>query len=204
MNFERPVQYVLLIILACFIFGGGFLLGRSDFFSPPAPDIIETQVEENTKETSEEIVVYVSGAVQKPGVYRLKPEARIVDALEVAQPLAEADLEKINLAQALIDGQQIPIPYKGEGSVSLGLTTSPPTSATESNSVNSSPNQKININTANQAELETLPGIGPALAQRIITYRTEHGPFRTPEDLKEVSGIGDKRYADLAPLITVY
>ncbi|MCL2336055.1 MAG: helix-hairpin-helix domain-containing protein, partial [Firmicutes bacterium] len=158
---------------------------------------------------TQEIKVYVTGEVQHPGVYILEAGARVVDAVNMAGPTEKADLEHLNLAAPLQDGLTYPVPSKdqlnaqppaaGEGSGAAVL--SPP--AGPAGAVAGAPGL-ININTAGQAQLEELPGIGPALAQRIIDYRTKNGPFLSAEDIMSVSGIGEKRYEQLKDLITVY
>jgi competence protein ComEA len=145
--------------------------------------------------------VYVSGAVATPGVYTLPPHSLVNDALKAAGGAsAEADLDRINLALEVRDQQQIHVPRKGEsGSAQPTLPSSPDSAATSA-----MPSAKrININTATLAELETLPKIGPSIAQRIIDYRTRNGPFKTIEDIKNVSGIGDATFEAIKDLIAV-
>ncbi len=127
---------------------------------------------ENVREP--DIRVYVCGQVASPGVYTLPEGARAVDAVTAAGGLLpEADECAVNLAEKLSDGMQITVPVKGEaGSASAG-------------------NGKVDINRADAEALQTLPGIGPAKAQAIIAYRTEHGPFSDLNEMKKVPGIGD-------------
>lgn len=178
---------------------------------------------------SREIVVYVAGAVEKPGLVHLAPDARLDDALKETHPLQEANLDSMNPAEKLKDGQKISVPYKllslsagstgvgsssnsvsgntgndtrstngnGGGSVSVGTINS------EGSSSSVTTSGKININTADASELDKLSGVGPALADRIIQYRTEHGLFARPEDLQNVSGIGAKTYEKMASQVTV-
>lgn len=153
--------------------------------------------EENASATSGEVVVHVTGAVSAPGVYTLPSDARVDDAVRAAGATAEADLSQLNLAQKLADGQKITVPAFGSASTSAGEgTTTTPAGA-------SSDGALVNINTASLEELETLPSIGEVRAQAIITYRETNGGFRTIEELQEVSGIGEKIFADVAPYITV-
>lgn len=153
--------------------------------------------EENATATSSEVVVHVTGAVSTPGVYTLPSDARVDDAVRAAGATAEADLSQLNLAQKLADGQKITVPAIGSASTSAGEgTTTTPADA-------SSDGALVNINTASLEELETLPSIGEVRAQAIITYRETNGGFRTIEELQEVSGIGEKIFADVAPHITV-
>lgn len=143
---------------------------------------------------SGEVVVHVSGAVSSPGVYTLPADSRVDDAVRAAGATADADLSQLNLAQKLADGQKITVPAAGE-------TPAPADNAAPSDSSQSG--ALININTATQEELETLPSIGEVRAQAILAYREEHGGFRTTDELMEVSGIGEKIFADISPHITV-
>ena len=136
--------------------------------------------------------VYVSGAVRNPDVYTLLQDSIVKDAMEAAGgPTEDADLERINLAQPVGDGQQVHIPRKGEDS--------PPV---QSPSGQLAPGGKVNINTADADLLESLPGIGPALAQRIVDHRQSHGPFERVEHVTEVSGIGEATFEAIQDLIT--
>ena len=143
---------------------------------------------------SGEVVVHVAGAVSAPGVYTLPADSRVDDAVRAAGATADADLSQLNLAQKLADGQKITVPAAGE-------TPAPADNAAPSDSSQSG--ALVNINTATQEELETLPSIGEMRAQAIIAYREEHGGFRTTDELMEVSGIGEKIFADISPHITV-
>lgn len=204
-----PKQKIAVLVLAAFmLFGAGFkyaqvqkdrllpavvleqggqeVLNGGD---PISPGDLKTQ----------EIVVHVAGAVARPGVYRLPEGSRAVDAVDAAGPAADARLDLINLAAPLVDGQKVQVP----GESDLSAPSSAGLSSGTSGGWNSSP-AAVNINTADQAQLETLPGIGPSLAGRIIQYRESNGPYRSTEDIKNVSGIGDVRYNQLKDLISVY
>ncbi|MBT9130789.1 MAG: ComE operon protein 1 [candidate division WS2 bacterium] len=157
--------------------------------TPSEPPEIISEIPPTTPAEPVEIVVSLAGAVNNPGVYTLKAGDRLYQVIELAGGFTEeAATENVNLARLLIDEDHIYIPKKGE-------VTDNPSSPTTGG--------KININTATQVSLETLPGIGPALASRIISYRQTNGPFKTIEEIKEVSGIGDKRFEDIKDLITV-
>lgn len=146
-----------------------------------------------TETAAKLIVVHVVGAVQNPGVYHLPAGSRVYQALAQAGGEIEgADMERINLAQPLVDGQQVYLPLQG----AAGAGEPQPMGGVASG--------KVNINTADKDELENLPGIGAVKAQSIINYRQQHGPFQRAEDLLEVSGIGDKTLADIKELITVW
>jgi competence protein ComEA len=152
---------------------------------------------------SPDVVVYVCGAVRSPGVVRLPAGARVTDALEIAGgPTAKAELAAVNLAAPVTDGQQIVVPEKGAAAVSVapaggssgGLATSGGAAG---------PAALVNINTASLEELDALDGVGPSTAQKIIDYRTEHGGFKTIDEIKEVPGIGDAKFAAMQDSITV-
>lgn len=146
------------------------------------------------------MVVHIEGMIQHPGVYELDEGARLIDLVHLSGGLLEGASNKVNLAQKLQDESFIFIPSEEEYELSKEdsapmLHFQPPGA--------SSNTQLVNINTAEQLQLESLPGIGPVLAERIVSYRQQHGPFKVLADLKKVSGIGEKRYQDLESLITI-
>lgn len=148
--------------------------------------------------TEKPVVVYITGAVPRPGVYALAQGSRVQDAISAAGGfLADAEKSGINLARLVEDGEQLDIPYM-EGSSPVLI---PPPAPTEAPSLSGS--DLININIASQSELETLPGIGPTTAQKIITYRQQNGPFVTIDDIINVSGIGPGTFERIKDLITV-
>ena len=151
-------------------------------------------------------MVYVCGAVRTPGVVRLPAGARVTDALELAGgPTAKAELAAVNLAAPVTDGQQILVPERG--AAVAAPATSGSSSASGALSVSpaggSAPGALININTASLEELDSLDGVGPSTAQKIIDYRTENGGFKTIDEIKEVPGIGDAKFAAMKDSITV-
>ncbi|MBT9283228.1 MAG: ComEA family DNA-binding protein [Hydrogenibacillus schlegelii] len=151
-------------------------------------------------EAGSEIVVDVKGAVARPGVYRLPAGARVFEALEAAGGLLpEADVDRVNRAAVLADAAVVYVPKKGEAAEAGG---SSPAGA-DAGSGAAGRTAKVNLNTADAALLQTLPGIGPTRAQAIIAYREEHGPFRDVTELKNVSGIGPKTLERLLPYVTV-
>ncbi len=145
------------------------------------------------------ILIHVAGAVNSPGVYALDPGSRVADALAAAGGLQpQGDPLRLNLAARLSDGDQVRVPALQPESAGAAPSPDP-----GSSTANEPVYQEIDLNTATQAELENLPGIGPATAIKIIDYRTTNGLFRSPEDLQKVSGIGPATYDRLKDLITV-
>jgi len=139
------------------------------------------------------VTVDVAGAVAKPGVYRLSSSQRVEDALRRAGgPTRRADLSQLNRAAKLEDGRQILVPLRAPKG--KAVASAPGTAA---------PDQPINLNTATVEQLQTLDGVGPATAKKIIDYRTEHGGFGTVDELDQVSGIGEKRLAALRDHVRV-
>jgi competence protein ComEA len=139
------------------------------------------------------VIVHVSGAVASPGVHELAAGSRVVAALGAAGgPLPEAHLDVINLAAPLVDGQRVHVPVEGEPVEWLGGT----------DGTLAAPPPPVNVNRAGIPELETLPGVGPAIAAAIVDDRERHGPFGSVEDLMRVRGIGPAKIEAIAPLVT--
>jgi competence protein ComEA len=142
------------------------------------------------------VVVHIAGAVTHPGVVELSLGARVIDAIEaVGGGLPEADLDRLNLAAKLADGQRVLVQRVGDPVVAETGIAAPGTSE--------APGGLLNLNTATSAQLEELPGIGPALAGAIIDERVRRGSFRSVNELRDVRGIGEKRFADLRDRVTV-
>ena len=163
---------------------------------------------DNKNQTTEgvvEIAVHITGEVKKQGLIYLKEGSRVADAIEKAGgETKNADLSQINLAYVLQDGKKIYVPNKNE-KISQYITENSGNNDTErSNTSNSDKeDKKVNINTANQSELDSLPGIGPSIAQKIIDYREENGNFKNIEELQNVKGIGDAKYEEIKDMVTV-
>ncbi|MBO8168800.1 MAG: helix-hairpin-helix domain-containing protein [Thermoanaerobacteraceae bacterium] len=193
---DKRVQYALLILLLALVVGAAIKL-----VTPNQPVVIqETQGKMDTAdgqpaERDKEIAIHVVGAVKYPGVYYLQSGNRVIDAVNLAKPLPEADINRLPLAKKVVDGQTIQVPRIGDNFGESAQTAGKDAKQPESG--------KISINNANQKQLETLPGIGEVYAKRIIEYRETHGGFKTLEELKEVSGIGDKTFEKLKDLITL-
>ncbi|MBO8128983.1 MAG: helix-hairpin-helix domain-containing protein [Peptococcaceae bacterium] len=209
MTFGRREQLVALVIAAVLVFGLGYRYAQIQARNEVTPVITQEPASGSDAGETTQIMVHVVGAVEAPGVYRLDAGSRVVDAVDLAKPTSNADLDALNLAALLEDGRKIIVPAK----VPAGVSATPPAarenpfisdSYTAMVSTSSSQNGRININTAGVSELDQLPGIGPALARRIIAYRQQNGPFSSVDELINVRGIGEKTLADLRDKVTVY
>ena len=140
------------------------------------------------------VVVDVVGKVTRPGVYRLHAGARVQDAVQAAGGTTfGADLSSTNLARKLVDGEQI----------AVGLAPTQAAGPTGSSTDVTGAGELVDLNTATAEQLDALPGVGPVLAQHILDWRSTHGRFDSADQLREVSGIGPSKFADLRPLVTV-
>ena len=151
-----------------------------------------------------QVVVHVVGQVVRPGLVRLVPGARVADAIAAAGGARRgADLGALNLARVVVDGEQVHVPVPGEPppAVTMGPGASGPSGGGSSGAADAG--APISLNTADPATLDTLPGVGPVLAQRIVDWRTQHGRFTSVDELGEVSGIGEKLMSQLRPRVTL-
>ena len=163
-----------------------------------------------------EVIVHVAGSVMKPGVYRLKPNARVIDAVNAAGGVTpNADTAAVNLALPLLDAEQVYIPARSSQKphTTVAVRRKPPTvvgspsSTSAAGTVGATPttimSAFININTATALELEALPSVGPSTAKAIVSFRTKNGPFSKAEDLLKVPGIGDGKLAAMKPFVAL-
>lgn len=167
-------------------------------------NIGESQVEEQNSNAKQEekIIVHITGEIKKNGILELPVGARIADAITAAGGATDnADLNQVNLAYELQDGQKIYIPSKEDKEIEYITSESGDNVIVGENS--QGVNQKVNINQAGQEELQELPGIGPALAMQIIQYRNTNGKFSKIEDLQNVKGIGDAKFNNIKEYVTV-
>ena len=150
------------------------------------------------------LTVHVVGQVFKPGLVRLPAGSRVADALAKAGgPRPDADLAAINLARMLADGEQLRVPLPGEVLVGPPPSAAPGSTSGSPGAGAAQSGGLVRLNSATVSELDALPGVGPVLAQRIIDWRTEHGRFASVDELGEVSGIGEKVFAQLKPKVTL-
>ena len=164
------------------------------------------QLQEPIETTATEIIVHIAGAVENDGIQKLPENSRVSDAIDAAGGLtSDANTKNVNLAQKIFDGQKIYIPNitEDEDEIELFEKNNSENDTIETTNIFSSKNGLVNINTATQTELETLPGIGPSTASKIINYRNTNGKFRTIEDIQNVSGVGVSKYAQIEDKITV-
>jgi len=186
---ERYLLGVIIILVGALLFS----LNRPEEKEEQSPSLF---IEENTE--SVRVAVHIGGAVRNPGLYYLDPSSRVADAIQSAGgPTADADLDAINLASRVTDGLKIVVPSRVNKENSMVAADSGQSSGT------SESGGKININTASARELEELPGIGEVLAERIVSFRETNGPFKSIEEIKKVSGIGEKKFESIRDLIVV-
>ena len=214
---QKKIIAIILIILVVIAYYYFYLRDRTEEISNQDLEVNNTQENNQTNET---IVVHVSGAVNIEGIVELASGSRIANAIEKAGGIKEnADMTDINLAYPLEDGMKIHIPTKEETeanknnentpaesyvtAASGGVNSKEATNSTQSSSTSDTSSKKVNINTATQEELDTLPGIGPSIASKIIDYREQNGKFNSIEEIKEVSGIGEAKYEKIKDSITI-
>lgn len=183
---ERYRVHIIAVLFVLLLMAGVVIYVRR-----PTPQLIEIiEPSPTSVPTPVQLAVYVTGAVVSPGVYYLPEGSRMEQALQAAGgAAADADLNRVNLAQKLRDEQQVYVPKMGE--------ENPPVPSS------SAGGGLININSASAAELETLPGIGPTLAQCIVDHREANGPFAAIEDIMDVRGIGEGVFEGIRDLVTV-
>ncbi len=190
---RRAAAYALAVLLLLAI-GGRFALGGKDdqarqqgLRAPAGTLAAETA-------PARILLVHVVGAVRKPGLYRLREGSRTADAIRRAGGAKpKAALELVNLASPIADGQQVVVPARGDSGPTAAATGGVMGSAVAG--------QKIHLNSATLEQLDTLPGVGPVTAQKILAYRTEHGAFQAVEELDAVPGIGPARLEELKALV---
>ena len=189
--YKKQLLVLMIILLAA---AGGTYYG---LYSEEQAVVLDAAATAESNPPKQEITVYVTGAVNKPGLVKVTEGARAADAVNACGGLLPtADGEKINMAQSLKDGQQLKVPEKigTNGKTDSGKMDK--TKAADSG-------EKVNINTADEKALDTLPGVGPAMAKRIIEYRETEGAFQSIEDIKKIRGIGEAKFAKMKDKICI-
>ncbi|HEX2273932.1 MAG TPA: helix-hairpin-helix domain-containing protein [Acidimicrobiales bacterium] len=170
--------------------------------SPAGPTTVDTR-QGDSHQGAETVTVHAAGALVRPGVYVLPTDARVADAVAAAGgPSPDADLDQLNLATRLGDGDRVYVPRKGEAAAGAPPGATPPGPG-PGGAAATTRVQVVDLNTATADQLEGLPGVGPSLAAAIVEHRTRHGRFRTVDDLVDVPGIGPAKLAALRPLVRV-
>lgn len=217
---KEKIKKISIIVIIMALIIGYFIYQRKNEFTINEEVSNENTIEEPKEEKSKKIIVHISGAVKQEGVVELEEDSRIADAIEKVGGLKEnAEIREINLAYKLEDGMKIYIPTKEEiknkESQEVNQENEHVYGGTKENSSqvrnlqkNSESketirNKKVNINKASQEELDSLPGIGPSTADKILEYRKQNGNFKSIEDIKEVSGIGESKFEKIRNMITV-
>jgi len=207
-NLSRQEKIVFLIIISAILITFSWKLysrEKESITIVPTADIGESDIREENEIIDKKIcIIHISGAVNQPGVYQLTEGERIIDAVKMAGgEMERANVDAVNLAAHLYDGQKIVIPFISENKEDEVNQNALANQEFRQHdySINSS---LLNLNAVTSNQLETLPGIGPALAERILAYRKNHGLFRNIEDIMNVSGIGEKRFESIKEYITVY
>jgi competence protein ComEA len=196
---SRSTALVVVSVVLLVLGLAGHRLARTGTAAGPAPEVV-APLEPVSAGRRATVVVHVVGAVRRPGLFRLREGARVADAVTRAGGATRrADLSALNLAAPLVDGVQVLVPGRvptlGAAGSAEGALADP--SATESGG-----GPKPSLSSATADQLDELPGVGPVTAQKILDYRTEHGPFRSIDDLDAIPGIGPARIEQLRDLVT--
>lgn len=197
---------LVLLVLAAAVIGGIFYGLHAQEQAVPLDAAGEQQASPAaSRAETAEVTVYVTGAVQKPGLVTVPEGTRIAAAVEACGGLLPtAASESINLAQVLKDGQQITVPERQQlAAQAVSGAASGAAQAKAAAAGGAASSGLVNINTADEKLLDTLPGIGPAMAKRIIEYRETQGPFTAIEELKRVKGIGEAKFAKLKDKVCI-
>lgn len=194
----KQEQLIIILLVLAALIGTGLLYFHRFHETQVFPKVVEVKEQRGSKE----VVVDVKGACWQPGVYTLPYGARVKDLMERALPREDANLDSINLARCLKDGEGIFIPTRTVRNKSPEAGDAP--LVWSSNEVNDGGHsENININIANIEELEKLPQIGPKIAGYIVNYRNTYGPFKNIEEIKKVEKIGEETFKKIKDLITV-
>lgn len=204
LNKKQKIIVAVLLTAMCIVIGY-YIISKTEKYDYSEIEKASNTIEENKEilddnSVEDKIIIHITGEVEEEGVIELEKGARISDAIgEAGGTTEEADLSNVNLAYSLSDGQKVKIPNINEKNKEVIIEEE----AGENIIIeeNKSKAEKVNINKATQTEIETLPGIGPSTALKIINYRNEHGKFKNIEDIKNVSGIGDSKFENIKEYI---
>jgi competence protein ComEA len=189
LNISPDQKRALLILFSLCLGLGGFFFVRSG--PSTSPEIVQDLVIPIQETVTAEVIVNVAGKVANPGVYKLPIGSRVVDAINLAgNQLKGVDISDINLARVLVDGEQI-------------LVGTPPAVAAKKAAAKVSASNPLDLNRATAAQLDTLPGIGPVTAQRILDYRSKVGRINSVDELKKISGLGGAKFEEIKNLLRV-
>ncbi len=189
LNISPDQKRALLILFSLCLGLGGFFFVRSG--PSTSPEIVQDLVIPIQETVTAEVIVNVAGKVTNPGVYKLPIGSRVVDAINLAgNQLKGVDISDINLARVLVDGEQI-------------LVGTPPSVAAKRAAAKVSASNPLDLNRATAAQLDTLPGIGPVTAQRILDYRSKVGRINSVDELKKISGLGGAKFEEIKNLLRV-
>jgi competence protein ComEA len=185
---RRRALVALVLLVAVLALAGRAYLRPSHAAVPPP---LRVPLHAAAPSGPKQVYVDVVGAVRRPGLYRVRPGARVADAVAHAGgPTRKAELQLVNLAALVADGEQVVVPQRGAGGLPAAV-----------GAAGSAPTGPVHLNSATLEQLDALPGVGPVTAQKIVDYRTQHGGFGSVDDLDAVPGIGPSRLADLRPLV---
>lgn len=205
LNLTKEQQLILLGLIASIVVGLGVTAYRRFLPSSPEGIAIEEPSDKSRLAPSSMIIVHLSGAVRREGVYRLKPGDRLLDAVGMAGgALPSADLSAINLAEVVKDGVKVIVPVKREvrERISGGPEISPEPLRFRVR-VSGTSSRKVNLNTADEKTLDSLPGVGPATAKAIVEYRRMNGPFTRIEQIMEIPRFGKAKFERIKDKITI-
>lgn len=206
-NFFKQRKMVIIIAILVIILIGRKIYDSNYFEEANSEEILVKDKKESIKKDEEEediMAVHVTGEVKKPGVVKVKEGSRIEDIIEAAGGLTEnADTTNINLAYMVEDGMKIRIPSSNEEDIEENYISVDSGKRVIMSDESNNQSLIVNINTANETELEQLPGIGPSISSKIVDYRNQNGKFKNIEDIKNVTGIGDSKYEKIKDFIKV-
>ena len=207
-EFLKQRKIIIIIAILVIILLGWKYYDSKNYEEVNSQEILNSNTKKENKSSDEKedmMAVHITGEVKKSGVVKIKEGSRIEDIIEAAGGLTEnADITNVNLAFVVEDGMKIRIPSVNEEKTDEDyITEDSGKGVIISDDINSISNSIININTASESELEQLPGIGPSISSRIVEYRNKNGKFKSIEDIKKVTGVGDSKFEKIKDLIKV-